>query len=173
MTVTAADMTPEQRRQAEIDAEWRAIYGRLSEAAELGYPPAWIPEKEGDEVIGCVVDFKPRVATSYGPVPVVTLKQPDGQPISVWLTHTVLRRAFAREGVALGETVLVRYAGARDGGPTGSYHDYRVVVDRPKPSGQIDWHTVSVEHEDDVEELARNVPPPDVPPTADGEDIPF
>lgn len=164
--------------------DWNAARERLHAEAEREHPPAWVAEAAGDEIVGMVVEVKQSVPTAYGPVPVVTLQGPEGGRRSVWLHHAVLRRAFVRSSVQLGEVVLIRYLGrvTPEGGGN-SYADYRLAVDRPTPSGAPDWRAIAESHED-LEHLDETPPAPtgdeheldtaDFPPApvAD-EDIPF
>lgn len=148
--------------------DWDAAASRLRAAAEQGdAPPAWIPEGPGAEIIGELVAFQPAVHTRNGPVPVATLRGPNGGHRSVWLHHAVLRRGFIRANVQLGERVLVRYLGPveREGG--NPWHDYRVVVDRQAAGGGPDWAAVARAHEDeDALELEPEQPAAPAPAAA-------
>jgi hypothetical protein len=160
-----------------VDVEqWEARQARLREEIDREYPAAWIPERVGEELLGTVVDVRANVPTKHGPVPVVELALPNGERRSVWLTHTVLRRAFARQNVALGETVLIRYRGRvapTSGAP--EYADYRVVVDRPRPVGTVDWKAIGDAHgdqldSDDVQHVRVDEGEPRLDSTADAFD---
>lgn len=144
------------------DFDFDAARARLSAQADEGHPPAWQPE-EGDELCGVVVAVNPAVHTAYGDVPVVTLQGPNGGRRSVWLHHAVLRRAFVRADVQLGELVLIRYVGrVEPEGGGNPYADYRVAVDRPSPTGAPPWQRIAALHEDPLEGTAMTHVPVDV-----------
>lgn len=188
---TDPDATPPPSSSSAPPSEsydWDAARERLREAAKAEHPPAWIPEQDGDELVGVVVEVKPAVPAAFGAVPVVTIDGPAGVH-SVWLHHAVLRRQFERSGVQLGELVLIRYEGRRhpEGGGN-AYADYSLVVDRPTPSGSPDWRAIANAHGDPLDEpgsssssgppaFAGADPHADFPssPTGDSEadDIPF
>jgi hypothetical protein len=154
-------------------SEWDETAARLREEADRDYPDAWIPKAEGDELLGRIVSLRPAVQTAYGPAPVVELEDPLGTTWSVWLLHTVLRRAFERERPALGELVLIRYVGKVQpdgGGP--AYEHYRLVVDRKAEGGEPDWVGMAERYGDEsaADRVARDND--DRPPPGD-EDVPF
>lgn len=118
-----------------------------------------MPE-QGEELLGVVTDFQPSVPTRFKPVPVVTIRDPHGIDHSVWLTHAVLRREFARQRVELGETVLIRYQGkVRPDGGGDEYASYKLVVDRPRPAAGIDWDAIAARHEDDLGDVDDQAEP--------------
>jgi hypothetical protein len=169
------DERTEEAQAAEAELrEWDKVRIRLREQADRDTPPAWQPESEGDELLGTVVGFNPAAPTAYGPSPVLEVRTPVGEHVSLWLLSTVLRRAFERANVHIGETILVRYSGMkqREGAP--SYHDYKLVVDRPVSSGaRIDWRAVAEAH-DDVDDREHEQAMADyVPPDSGDDDIPF
>lgn len=149
--------------------DWQAAHERLSEELDRGFPDPWMPEP-GDELFGVVTAMRDGVPTQYGPCPVVEIVRFRGkEPVSVWLYSTVLRRAFERENVQPGETVLIRYQGKSqpDGGGN-AYHHYALRVDRPHTKRGFDWRAVADRYGDDVDEL-RN-PVPARPPRDDPDD---
>jgi hypothetical protein len=156
-------------------SEWEETAARLREQADRDYPQAWIPEAEGDELVGVVAGVKPAVQTTYGPVPVVEVEDGLHAGWSVWLTHTVLRREFERQRPVLGETILIRYLGrvTPDGGGP-AYESYRLVVDRPDQNSDVNWTAIA-----DRYDGAATVPPPasqpaaDAPPPHSDDDVPF
>jgi len=136
--------------------DWEAERERLRKQADEGFPPAWRPEEPDDEVFGTVVKVQMQAPTQYGPAPVVTLALESGELVSVFLFHTVLRRMFQRERVALGERVLIRWLGKRtpEGGGN-AYDDYRLVVSRPQASGEPDWAGMAERYGDVEDEGGR------------------
>lgn len=130
--------------------EWQEAEARARAELDREHPPAWTPEP-GETIVGRMVGFQPSVFTVHGNVPVVTLEGPNGGRRSVWLIHKVLRRAFARENVVLGEIVAIRYLGKKDpAGPGQPYADYKVGVDRNYGDAAApDWAAVLAAHDDD------------------------
>jgi len=124
--------------------DWDAIRERLRKRADEGFPASWQPEEVGDELLGVVRRVVLAAPTrQYGTAAVVELETEVGARYSVWLFHKVLRQAFIRERVQLGELVLIRWLGKKtpEGGGN-SYDNYEVVVDRPEATGSPDWDAV-------------------------------
>ena len=71
------------------------------------YPPNWMPDQPGEQIIGQVIEVQEDVYTRHGNVPVVTLEGRSGQRKSIWLVHTVLRNEFIRARVMVGERVAI------------------------------------------------------------------
>ena len=159
--------------------DWDEARERMRQAADEGFATAWQPENPDDEIVGVLVKVTMQAPTSFGPAPVVELETPTGARYSVWLFHTVLRRAFEREAVGLGERVLIRWLGKKtpEGGGN-SYDDYRLVVDRPAPKGQPDWKAMADRYGDERDEpLIRrgedDRPGDDFGADPNADDIPF
>jgi hypothetical protein len=149
---------------------------RLRAAADAGFPAAWIPEEAGDEIAGVITAVRPSVGTSYGPVPVVELKELGASVRwSLWLIHTVLRREFVRQRPAVGETILVRYLGrVKPEGGGAAYEAYKLVVDRPDQGDEIDWTAIAARYDPDVAaEQAAGQNRPDEPPPYGDQDVPY
>lgn len=160
--------------------DWDGVRERLRQDADRGYPPAWQPDEPDEEIFGVVVAVRPMAPTVFGPAPIVELEDPTGTRWSIWLVHTVLRRAFERQRVALGETVLIRYLGKHHPETGGNaYDNYTLVVDRPAPTGQPDWDGISKRYQDGTldEEIdppaAHSARAPAPEPDAADDDIPF
>ncbi len=100
------------------------LEARLSE----DYPQSWIPEAEGDTIVGEVVRYTTGT-TQYGESPVVVLRTADGLR-SVWLLSTVLRSQFGKLKPRPGERVGIRYGSERTSASGNAYRDFRVEVDR-------------------------------------------
>lgn len=112
---------------------------RLAEEADKPHPDAWRPAV--GETLGGVVTGIQMLNTKFDPVPVVTIENENGIPISFWLIHTAARNEFHRLRIMPGETVWIRYEGKRDpehGGP--AYDAYTIRVDRRETP--FDWDTV-------------------------------
>lgn len=157
--------------------DWAAAREQLRKRADEGFAAAWQPEEPDEEVVGIVRRVTMQAPTSFGPSPVVELELQDGERISVWLYHTVLRRSFEREQVRLGELVLIRYLGKRrpEGGGN-AYDDYRLVVHRAGSSGgEPDWAEMADRYRDSLDDdqprHAADRGPAEPPPLDD--DIPF
>jgi len=157
--------------------DWDEARERMRQAADEGFAPAWQPENVADELYGVLAKVPMQAPTSYGPAPVVELETPTGTRYSVWLFHTVLRRAFEREAPALGERVLIRWLGKKRPEGGNSYDDYRLVVDRPEKKGQPDWSSMAQRYGDHEEVVRGRDPEPepgaDFLADPDADDIPF
>lgn len=142
----------------------RDSYKRLRERAEQTTPPAWMPGEPGDELFGTLVDVKASVPTRFGPAPVVTIQQPSGEPVSVWLLHSVLRREFERARPAIGENLLIRYLGTvqPDGGGS-AYESYSLTLDREGQPAQ--WTEIQRIYDPGASDDPAG-PAPDLPPAA-------
>lgn len=158
-------------------APWVDIYARLNERADAENPPSWQPERDGDELFGQLVAVNESAPTKYGSAPVVTIRKPDGEMVSLWLLHAVLRREFERAMPRLEEYVLVRYQGrVEPDGEGRPYENYAVHLDR---GGQgPDWDRIAARYGDDLD--ARIDEPPTSNAALAGEtpvppddDIPF
>jgi hypothetical protein len=169
VTVTMPDETHDWA------ADWDAARERMRKAADEGFPESWQPESPDDEIVGTLARVTMQAPTSFGPAPVVELVLPGGARCSVWLFHTVLRRAFEREAPALGERLLIRWLGKRrpDGGGN-AYDDYRLIVDRPENKGAPDWAAMAQHYDDVQNDVARGRGEPDTAPdAASDDDTPF
>jgi len=152
--------------------DWEELHARMRGYADEATPEAFMFEEPGDELLGVVVAVNLSAATRFGWAPVVTIRRPSGDHVSLWLLHAVLRREFERQAPQPGEVVFVRYQGHvhPEGGQR--YESYVVRVDRPQGTN-VDWATIAGRYGDDVE----RDPPPNTPePAAVGgqdDDIPF
>lgn len=141
----------------------------LRDRVRADFPEAWIPEGEGDELIGYFqrIDYG---NTSYGRCPIAVFADPTtGTERAVWLLHTVLRNELIRVRPAAGELVAIRYLGRRE--PTGggqAYESYRVVVDRP--ASAVSWDDLAT---DDVPAPAAESAPLGDTGLAGDDEIPF
>jgi hypothetical protein len=161
--------------------DWDAIRERMQKRLDEGYPPAWLPEEVGEELVGVVVAIKPAVRTQYGPCPVVTVVTPGtGTKYSVWLTHVVLKQEFVRQRPEPGEAIALRYEGeVRPEGGGAAYENYSLVVDRPEEQG-VDWEAISrrykldaPDEDDDRRPLEQRTETLAGGAAADEDDIPF
>ena len=154
----------EQRQQVPDERyDWDAARARMREEADRGHPAAWQPEQPDDELFGVLVGVNPAAPTrQYGMAPVVEIEDPAGNRWSVWLFHKVLRNAFARQDVQVGETVLIRWLGkVRPDGGGNSYDNYAVIVDRPMARGEIDWKSIGARYDGDTDAAPRRSEPVD------------
>ena len=163
--------------------DWDGLRQRFREQADRGYPDAWVPKEPGEELIGVLVGIKPAVRTSWGPVPVLELEDPQTHASSsLWLLHAVLRRSVWRLKPAVGEMMYVRYDGRvkpESGGM--AYESYTVLVDRPDENTEVDWEKIAQRYDpgalDDEDDPQITPGPPDdeqlAPPYDESDDIPF
>ena len=177
--MTSPDKKEEQVSEALVTDEtapWQEIYDRLNQQADQENPPGWQPENEGEELFGQVIKVNEAAPTKFGSAPVVTIRKPSDELVSLWLLHTVLRREFIRAKPSLGEWVLVRYTGRvqPDGGGS-AYETYTVVLDRKE--GALDWGSIGEMYGDNMTSEPPSTTQTDAPlpagtPEAD-DDIPF
>jgi len=104
--------------------------------------PDWYDfDENGDELAGAFLRAG-RGHTANGPRTFVVLDLGDGIHTTLWLHHTVLQSAFAREvqrrpdkQIKLGERIEVQRLGEREGGNGRAYTNYRVTFpDGPQDS---------------------------------------
>jgi len=135
---------------------------RLSQELEREFPQAWRPEKEGDQIVGYLIRVETG-STPYGPAPVVIVRGEDGAEHAIWLFSEAVKTGFRRAAPQPGEKIGIRYLGEQEvkhpqPGRKNTYHNFRVVVDRPVEESVINWDSTLSESGDVV---------------ADDEDAPF
>lgn len=132
------------------------------------YPPSIILKP--DEILaGRLVRYS-NATTKYGDCVIAIIENEiDGEAVSLWLTHTVLRNEFARQKPKPGEYLACKYFGtdARAG-----YHRWKVLVDREDALPDFEGAAT----EDCVPEgdggLSESPPPSDADAPPD-DDVPF
>lgn len=98
-----------------------------------GWAPAWSPEP-GEQLIGTVLRYS-EGQTDFGRSWIAVVRPENGdEDVSIWLSHTVLKRVFAEKRPKVGERIGVRRLEDvdRDGG---GYRMYSLVVDREDDDG--------------------------------------
>lgn len=96
------------------------------EKETLEYPESWDPDP-GDVLIAIVQGYN-QAHTRYGEQYVCNVeRETDGEPLSVWLGHTVLLDAFKRKRPEPGERIGIKYHGPHD---EKDYEMYTLRVDR-------------------------------------------
>jgi hypothetical protein len=103
----------------------------MSATTETGFPAWWDFDEDGDELVGTFARAG-RGHTVNGQRTFVVLDV-GGTERTLWLHHTVLASAFAREvqrrtnkRIEDGERIEVRRLGEREGGNGRAYTNYRV-----------------------------------------------
>ena len=130
--------------------DWQDTYARLNALADADNPASWMPEVAGEELFGEIIGVNEAAPTKFGSSPVVTIRKPDGEHVSLWLLHTVLRREFERHEPKIGELVLVRYQGrVTPGGDGNDYESYAVLLDRTQLD--VDWKRIAARYGDDLD----------------------
>ena len=103
----------------------------MSQRLEHSPSSAWVPQTAGDKIIGTVRALGTCTSDFTGKdVPTVDIETDNGVR-QVRAYHSVLRRELNDQGPSVGDFIGIRYDGLlkkKDG--SGSYHDYRVEVDR-------------------------------------------
>lgn len=160
----STEMSDPPNEQHDWDQAARDTYQRLREKADQETPKAWMPTEAGDDLVGVLVDVNVAAPTKFGPSPVVTIKRlNDGELVSLWLLHAVLRREFERKQPLIGETVLVRYDGkVRPEGGGNDYDMYTLVLDRPEGAAPS-WDAIADRYKDTPHlDQVEPEPPPQV-----------
>lgn len=105
--------------------------GSAAAAADdpFDFAPGWRPEP-GSMVKGEVISVD-MAENQYGPYPVVTVQQEDGEKIALHAFHTVFRNALERARPMPGARIAVRYVGEVTKDRNGrqldrAYHGYQV-----------------------------------------------
>jgi hypothetical protein len=105
---------------------------------DADYAPAWRPNP-GESLIGEVVEIGERIG-EYAPYPIVTVNPEDGEALAFHAFHSVAAAQLAEKRVKIGDHIGILYKGKVEGqGPHGSYHSYRVIVDRGDVDQAFDW----------------------------------
>ncbi len=104
-----------------------------AEALDAEYPEAWRPKNVGDKILGEIVDLS-EYDGGYGPYPIVTVKQDDGETLSVHAIHTVLKGELAEHRPKVGDRIGIKYRGMPEGK---KYESYKVMFE--SPGRPIDW----------------------------------
>lgn len=154
---------------------------RLRDRASRDFPQPWVAENPDDEIAGELLRYERGNTRSYGEKWIAVLRTPEGEERSVWLLHTVLNNQFARLKPKVGELVLIRYQGKREGAGGSTYDDYRVEIDRGEDMAP-DWSELGADGDGDVTADVRAAASADIPlhePLGEAEsdqagvDIPF
>lgn len=118
----------------------RKTTSRIDAALEADFADAWRPAA-GDRLVGTVISLSERPGFEGRPYPIITIQPDEGEPLAVHAFHGVLMDELGKAGPKVGERLGIKYLGKVDGGGRGSYHSYRVAVDRPVAA--IDWSRYS------------------------------
>jgi hypothetical protein len=168
----------DQKLDPVLREQKEAIEKRAREALDREYPPAWLPQKSGNdhpaEIVGLVLRIDPRVGPSktFGTYSaVIELRATDGREWTVWANETgALYAQLVRLRVQPGELVGVRYRGMKESSmnPGQSYHDFRLarVEEEEGPAPPVDYDQLQHGRETPALPEAGQAPPAD-------DDIPF
>lgn len=91
---------------------------------------AWIPDTEGDTIIGLVETVTLRTDGDYDPYHVVVIKTDDGELAAVHGFGTVLAGHIDRDKPQPGDRYAIRYAGERASKNGRTYKDWRTAIRR-------------------------------------------
>lgn len=129
-------------------------YADVADRLEKDYPKTVILSEENPKLVGefIRVDSGP---SEYGPVPIVVLRDKDGEELGLWLFHAVLKNQFAQKSPKVGAIVGVRYLGESMGGSGRKYHNYRVEVWSDAEAQDFDWSILT--DEDASADLAGDI----------------
>ncbi len=90
---------------------------------------AWIPENEGDTIIGIVETVSTRDG-EHGTYPIVTIQTDDGEHRAVHGFGTVLAGHIEQDKPQPGDRYAIRYAGERGSKNGRTYKDWRTAIRR-------------------------------------------
>jgi hypothetical protein len=128
------------------DQQTSTAEAELLAKLDAGYPVSWVPENEGDTIVGTFIRLETG-PTAFGPSLVAILVDQEGNERSVWIFYESLKSGFRRAEPAPGEKIAVRYMGKKPvknatPGRRSEYHYFQVAVDRPITSEKpVDWST--------------------------------
>jgi len=110
--------------------EWenieKEVLSKLEEeekAMETQYPPTWEFKKEGEVLVGKVVDIKRGIQTTVGERDALIIETKDGV-YTLWLSHKVLAEEIKRKDVKAGDVIGIKYLGKPE---KKRYYTYIVV----------------------------------------------
>lgn len=83
----------------------------------------WTPETPGECVAGTVTDIK-TIESEFGPATVITINDDELGPTEVRFGRSVLKSWLAKNPVAIGDGLGIRYEGTVEASSGNTYHDY-------------------------------------------------
>ena len=89
---------------------------------------AWIPDNEGDTIIGVVESVTVYTGGEYDDYPVVTLITDDGELRAIHCFGTVLAGHVTKDNPQKGDRYAIRYAGERQSKNGRTYKDWRTAL---------------------------------------------
>lgn len=92
----------------------------------------WTPETPGECVAGTVTDIK-TIESEFGPATVITINDDELGPTEVRFGRAVLKSWLAKNPVAIGDGLGIRYEGQVEAGSGNTYFDYTF---RLEPAGK-------------------------------------
>lgn len=90
---------------------------------------AWIPENEGDTIIGIVESVSTREG-EHGDYTIVTIQTDDGELLAVHGFGMVLAGHLDKDKPHTGDRYAIRYAGERGSKNGRTYKDWRTAIRR-------------------------------------------
>ena len=124
---------------------------------------AWIPDQEGDTIIGTVESVTQRDG-EHGMYTIVTIQTDDGELVAVHGFGTVLAGHIEKDKPQSGDRYAIRYAGERASKNGRTYKDWRTAI-RRGPFITPDKPTKKT--------AAKKAPAPAAAKTVDGDGIEF
>lgn len=114
---------------------------RTSSQYDYDFAPAWGGKngpKEGDVLEG-KIDSIDTGNSAWGPYPIVTVEQADGNKLAFHAFHQAARSTLARHKPAVGDSIGIKFMGEKKStqNPTHSYKVYRIKLDTA--AGGYDW----------------------------------
>lgn len=102
---------------------------RRARLATSTHPPAWVPDGEGDELVGRVVEIVTREHPDWGPYPIVIVEV-DGERLAWHAYGKVAGAQLADAMPRVGARIKVCWVGERTSAAGHPYRCWRVEVER-------------------------------------------
>ena len=96
----------------------------------------WTPEIAGEAIAGTITDIK-TIESEFGPATVVTINDDELGLTEVRFGRAVLKSWLAKNPIAIGDGLGIRYEGTVEASSGNTYHDYTF---RLEPAAQAKTH---------------------------------
>jgi hypothetical protein len=118
-----------------MSTDLSAAAALLRERADAEHPTSWIPENQGDEIVGSFVSYDTATNRNGEECDIVLLQTPEGRR-SVWLYGVVLQGKLAPDSTKddaikpePGDFLLIRFDGMGVSTETGNDYKRYTVLD--------------------------------------------
>jgi len=84
----------------------------ITRMKEAKFPPTWKPSKEGEMIIGQIIEIRePYVYNEARPL--VEIEDEEGKRWSIWFTPIVLKRIYTEGWLEVGDIIAIKYLGRK------------------------------------------------------------